>query len=63
MAARKIMEYAAENFQFLPFCRRWVAKNVKGFGIEMGMMELLRNGMLHQYPVLNEEKGGLVSQH
>jgi len=27
------------------------------------MTELLRNGMLHQYPVLKEEKNGLVSQH
>jgi len=63
MAARKIMGYAAENYQFLPFCRRWIAKNVGGFGIEIGMMELIRNGMLHQYPVLKEEKDGLVSQH
>lgn len=62
-SARKIIQYAAVNFQFLPFCRRWVAKNVGGFGIEMGMMELIRNGMLHQYPILKEEKNGLVSQH
>ncbi|MDD5182393.1 MAG: type II methionyl aminopeptidase [Candidatus Nanoarchaeia archaeon] len=62
-SARKIMQFAAESYQFLPFCRRWIAKKVGGFGIEIGMMELLRNGMLHQYPVLKEEKNGMVSQH
>lgn len=63
MAARRILEYVAENHQLLPFCKRWIAKKVGGFGIDMGMMELVRSGIVHQYPVLKEEKDGMVSQH
>lgn len=60
--ARKIMMYVGETHQFLPFCKRWIAKEVGGFGIDMGMRELVRNGILHHYPVLKEEKNGMVSQ-
>ena len=60
--ARKILEYVANEHQQLPFCRRWLAKNVGGFGIEMGIRELKRTGALHNFSVLKEESGGMVSQ-
>jgi methionyl aminopeptidase len=54
--------HVATKHQLLPFCKRWIAKEVGGFGIEMGMKELVRNEILHHYPVLREEKEGMVSQ-
>jgi methionyl aminopeptidase len=60
--ARKILVHVAEKHQLLPFCKRWIAKEVGGFGIEMGIRELVRNNILHHYPVLKEEKDGFVSQ-
>lgn len=60
--ARKILNYVAEKHQLLPFCKRWVAKGVGGFGIEMGMKELVRIGALHHYPILKEGGSGMVSQ-
>jgi len=62
-ASRKILEYVVEKHQALPFCKRWIAKAVGGFGIETGILELIRNATLHRYPVLKEEKeGAMVSQ-
>jgi methionyl aminopeptidase len=60
--ARKILMHVATKHQLLPFCKRWIAKEVGGFGIEMGMKELVRSEVLHHYPVLREEKNGMVSQ-
>ncbi len=61
-SARKILNYVLEEHQELPFCRRWLAKKIGGFGIEMGLRELNRIGALHNYSVLKEESDGIVSQ-
>lgn len=48
-----------EEFHGLPFAERWVA-DVKHY--EKGLNSLLRQGILHSYPVLVEHDRGLVSQ-
>jgi methionyl aminopeptidase len=60
--ARKILDYVLKEHRELPFCKRWVAKKVGGFGLEMAFRELVRDGVLHNYPVLKESKEGMVSQ-
>lgn len=60
--ARKILDYVIKEHRELPFCKRWVAKKVGGFGLEMAFQELVRAGVLHNYPVLKEGKEGMVSQ-
>ena len=61
--ARKILEWSATNRLELPFCKRWVSDNVKSFGIDMSMRQLILNESIHNFPTLREEKDGLVSQH
>ncbi len=60
--ARKILEHVAEEHLTLPFCKRWLQKRVKGFGLEMGIRELRRIESLHNFSVLKEESNGMVSQ-
>jgi methionyl aminopeptidase len=57
-AARKLLKEIAENYRALPFARRWL----KGERAEFSLMQLLRSGAVHRYPVLWEVEGALVSQ-
>jgi len=61
--ARKILEFAAEEYQTLPFCKRWLIKKFGAFGIEAGMKELMKVEALHGYAALKETGNGMVSQH
>ncbi len=60
--ARKILEQIAKEHLTLPFCKRWLQKSVKGFGLEMGFRELKRIEAIHNFSVLKEESDGMVSQ-
>ncbi len=60
--ARKILNHVAEENVTLPFCKRWLAKEVGGFGLEMGFKELKRVDAIHNFSVLKEESNGMVSQ-
>jgi len=59
--ARKILQHVADRFRTLPFAQRWIERE---FGQEsrLAVYELLKNGSLHQYPVLLERKGSVVAQ-
>ena len=57
-AARSLLKEIMENYRTLPFARRWL----KGERAEYALMQLLRNGAAHRYPVLWEVEGALVSQ-
>lgn len=61
--ARKILDFAAEEYQTLPFCKRWLIKKFGAFGIEAGIRELTKVEALHGYPALKETGEGMVSQH
>ncbi|MBA3046646.1 MAG: type II methionyl aminopeptidase [Candidatus Thermoplasmatota archaeon] len=49
-----------DEFHFMPFPERWVAKRVEKS--EKMLKRLLRHGILATYPILSEIKGGMVSQ-
>jgi methionyl aminopeptidase len=57
-AARFLLKEIIENYRTLPFARRWL----KGDRAEYALMQLLRSGAVHRYPVLWEVEGALVSQ-
>ncbi len=56
-SARRILE-AARPRRGLPFSRRWV----QGDKIEIGLSTLVRNGILHPFPMLHDVPGSFVSQ-
>jgi len=56
--ARMLMKEITENYRTLPFARRWL----KWERAEYALMQLLRSGAVHRYPVLWEVEGALVSQ-
>jgi methionyl aminopeptidase len=57
-AARALLKEIQESYRTLPFARRWL----KGDRTEFALMQLMRSGALHRYPVLWEVEGALVSQ-
>jgi methionyl aminopeptidase len=59
--AREVLNFIKEEYGDLPFASRWI---VKKFGQRalLSLSQLEREGILHHYPVLTEEKGKLVAQ-
>ena len=62
--ARKILALVEKEYKTLPFAERWIQKELKlsEFERKIALKELLQRGILHQYPILHEQKGKLVSQ-
>jgi methionyl aminopeptidase len=56
--ARILMKEIVERYKTLPFARRWL----KGERVDYALIQLLRSGAVHRYPVLWEVEGTLVSQ-
>ena len=59
--ARKILKVINNKYKTLPFAKRWLLKDV-GFGFTLGLRELTRLKILHEYHPLADEKGSFVSQ-
>lgn len=57
-AARKLLKEISLEYRTLPFARRWL----KGERADYALMQLLRSGSVHRYPVLWEVEGARVSQ-
>ncbi|OPY48856.1 MAG: Methionine aminopeptidase [Methanosaeta sp. PtaU1.Bin112] len=57
-AARTLLKEISEEYKTLPFARRWLQAE----RAEYALMQLLRSGSVHKYPVLWEVEGALVSQ-
>ncbi|MDD4653503.1 MAG: type II methionyl aminopeptidase [Methanothrix sp.] len=57
-AARTLLKEISQEYRTLPFARRWL----KGERADYALMQLLRSGSVHRYPVLWEVEGALVSQ-
>lgn len=51
-----------EKFKGLPFTTRWLTRKLGEGKTKFGIRELLKIGVLHEYPPLPEKAGGLVSQ-
>ncbi|MCX6802893.1 MAG: type II methionyl aminopeptidase [Candidatus Diapherotrites archaeon] len=62
--ARKVLEFAAENYRTLPFAERWLAREMKlsEFELKIGLKHLLREKCIRAFPVLKERKDAMVSQ-
>jgi methionyl aminopeptidase len=60
--ARKILEMAVEDFEMLPFAKRWLAKIASPMKIELALKQLMDTNALEGYPILREESNGLVAQ-
>ena len=59
--AREVLKFIKENFVTRPFCLRWLVD--KGFGkLKFVLAMLVRQGILHEYPMLIEKSKSPVSQ-
>jgi len=56
--SRSLMNEIIGRYKTLPFARRWLM----GDRVDFALMQLLRAGVIHRYPVLWEVEGALVSQ-
>ena len=59
--ARKILSKAKEEFNCLPFAKRWLKEFPKA-KVEIALRQLVEVGALKSYPVLREVTGGRVAQ-
>jgi len=63
--SRKVLEIVSSDYSTLPFAKRWLAKKMSLPSVELALNDLLRQNVLHDYPVLvevNSALGALVSQ-
>ncbi len=59
--AKQILGIIYKKYKSLPFAKRWIAKEVKGY--EFAMRELERAKKLDKYGVLQEKEGVFISQY
>lgn len=59
MPAEREMLKAIQEYNGLPFARRWLTGMKR---VDTTLTNLIRMGIVHTYPVLVEERGGMVSQ-
>jgi methionyl aminopeptidase len=58
--SRKVLKFVTENYQTLPFAKRWVENKIPNSGLAFILLQ--REGSLHLYPQLRERAKGMVSQ-
>jgi len=58
--SRKILNFIEEEYKTKPFCKRWLDK--KGFKTNFALKNLVREGILYNFPVLIEKSKSPVSQ-
>ncbi len=61
MIARDVLK-EINNYENLPFAQRWIARKFGTNKANYGITQLLREGIIKDYPPLVEVKSGLVSQ-
>ena len=61
--ARELLRFIAQEYNTLPFARRWLLKKFSGFKVNFTLRILERENILHHYFQLPEKSHGLVSQH
>jgi methionyl aminopeptidase len=59
--ARKILSFVREKFATLPFCMRWLEKE-EFSKLKFSLSILVKQGILHHYPMLIEKSKAPVSQ-
>lgn len=58
--ARKILEMSKNEFERLPFAKRWL--NISPVKLDMALRQLMEVEAIEGYPILKEEGNGLVAQ-
>ncbi len=61
--ARDVLKFIKDEFNTLPFAKRYLINKFPLPKINLALMNLLREEILYEYPQLPEKSGGLVSQH
>ncbi|MCD6402827.1 MAG: type II methionyl aminopeptidase [Candidatus Aenigmarchaeota archaeon] len=56
------LRLARDEFEGMPFAKRWLANSIPLFKINLVLNELLSKGAIIDYPILKERSGGLVAQ-
>ncbi|MBI4009885.1 MAG: type II methionyl aminopeptidase [Candidatus Aenigmarchaeota archaeon] len=59
--ARKILEITKNEFDQLPFCKRWI-KTITPLKLDIALRQLIEAGAIETYPPLKEQSNGLVAQ-
>jgi methionyl aminopeptidase len=59
--ARKILDMAKNEFEKLPFAKRWL-KGFSSLKLDLALKQLVEMGAIREFPVLKEETNGLVAQ-
>ncbi|MBC8435119.1 type II methionyl aminopeptidase [archaeon] len=59
--SRAVLEFIQENFSTKPFCKRWLEEE-KFHMLNFALRTLVKEGILHNFPVLIEESKQPVSQ-
>jgi len=61
-ASKKLLELGKNEFDKLPFAKRWIQKKVSAIKIEPALRELISTEALWPYKILKEQAGGMVAQ-
>ncbi|MEM4248529.1 MAG: type II methionyl aminopeptidase [Candidatus Nanoarchaeia archaeon] len=59
---REILEYIINEYEGLPFAKRWLIRKFGAVKTNLAMKEMLAKGILHEFPVLNDVAGSKVAQ-
>ena len=59
--ARKILDTAKNEFDQLPFCKRWI-KYISQVKLDIALKQLIEAEAIETYPPLKEQSNGLVAQ-
>ncbi len=60
---REILKFILENYNMLPFAKRWLLKKFPEFKVSFALRTLEKESIVYHYPQLPEVSQGLVSQH
>ncbi len=61
--SREVLEFVEKNYSTLPFARRWlVAAGFSEAKINFALSDVIKQGLVQGYPVLNDVSGSMVSQ-
>ena len=60
--SRSILMFMNENYNGLPFSKRWLVKKFKPFEVNFALNNLIREGIVMEYKHLVEKSNGTVSQ-
>ncbi|MEK6862903.1 MAG: type II methionyl aminopeptidase [Nanoarchaeota archaeon] len=60
---KEILKFILQEYNTLPFAKRWLLKKFPGFKVNFALRMLEKDNILHHYPQLSEKSHGLVSQH